>query len=102
MKRVKRRYLAVKLIVDGDVMSRDILDAAWAAVNRLYGEFGASQAGLVLVNFNEEEKVAVIRVSLSMLQQTRAAIASVSQISGKDAALHVVAVSGTLKSLREA
>jgi RNase P/RNase MRP subunit POP5 len=67
----------------------------------LYGEYGASQTGLALVDFNEEEKTAIIRVSLITLQQVRAAIASITRIAGKDAAIHVVAVSGTIKSLRD-
>ena len=99
MKRVKRRYLAVRVDFDGSLAQRDFLDAVWAAVIRLYGEYGASQTGLALVDFNEEEKTAIIRVSLITLQQVRAAISSITRITGKDAAIHVVAVSGTIKSL---
>lgn len=99
MKRVKRRYLAVRVDFDGTLSQRDFLDAVWAAVTRLYGEHGASQTGLALVDFNEEEKTAIIRVSLVTLQQVRAAISSITRITGKDAAIHVVAVSGTIKSL---
>jgi RNase P/RNase MRP subunit POP5 len=84
---------------DGTLSQRDFLDAVWAAVTRLYGEYGASQTGLALVDFNEEEKTAIIRVSLITLQQVRAAISSITRITGKDAAIHVVAVSGTIKSL---
>jgi RNase P/RNase MRP subunit POP5 len=43
----------------------------------------------------------MIRVSLVALQQVRAALVSITRISGKDAAVHVKSVSGTIKSLRE-
>ena len=101
MKRVKRRYLAVQIDFDGALSQLDFLDAVWAAVKRLFGEFGASQTGLALIDFNEESRTSIIRVSLATLQQVRAAIASITRISGKDAAVHVIAVSGTVKSLRE-
>jgi RNase P/RNase MRP subunit POP5 len=101
LKRVKRRYLAVIVDCEAAVSQRDFLDAVWTAVTRLYGEFGASQAGLSLVDFNEEKKAATIRVSLRTLQQVRASIASIMRIQGKEAAVHVIAISGTIKSLRE-
>ena len=100
MKRVKRRYLAVQIDCEA-VVQRDFLDAVWAAVTRLYGEYGASQTGLSLIDFNEEKKTGTIRVSLVMLQQVRAATASITRIQGKEAALHVTAISGTIKSLHE-
>ena len=101
LKRVKRRYLAVQIDFDGALNQLDFLDAVWAAVKRLFGEFGASQTGLALIDFNEESRTSIIRVSLATLQQVRAAIASITRISGKDAAMHVIAISGTVKSLRE-
>ena len=101
LKRIKRRYLAVQVDYEGTLSEREFLDAVWAAVTRLYGEYGASQTGLALIDFNEERKTAVIRVSLKTLQQVRASIASITRIKGKDAAIHLTAISGTIKSLRE-
>ncbi len=100
MKRVKRRYLALKINYDGTLNQRDLLNTLWNTVIRLYGEYGASQTGLILVDFNEENKIAIIRTSLVMLQQVRAAIFSVTQIGSKETAIHVLAISGTIKSLQ--
>jgi RNase P/RNase MRP subunit POP5 len=86
---------------DSAVSQRIFWDAVWAAVTRLYGEYGASQTGLKLFDFNEEKKTAIIRVSLITLQQVRASLASITRIGDKEAAVHVTAVSGTIKSLRE-
>jgi RNase P/RNase MRP subunit POP5 len=93
--------LALQVDFDGALSERDLLDAIWAAITRLYGEYGASQTGLALLHFDEEQRTAMIRVSLVALQQVRAALVSIIRISGKDAAVHVRAVSGTIKSLRE-
>ncbi len=100
MKRVKRRYLAVQVDIEGKLSQLEFLDAVWKAIMQLFGEYGASQTGLTLIDFNEDNKTGIIRVSLTTLQQVRAALASITHISGKDAAIHVKGISGTIKSLR--
>lgn len=101
MKRSKQRYLALKLEREQVVNQREILNAVWAALTKLYGEYGASQARLALIDFDEKNQTAILRVSLSMLQQVRASIASITQVSGKEAALHVIGISGTIKALNK-
>jgi len=101
LKRVKRRYLALQIDFNDVLGEREFWETVWAAVTRLYGEYGASQTGLVLLHFDGEKKTALIRVSLAVLHQVRAALVSITKISGKDAAVHVKAVSGTIKSLRD-
>jgi RNase P/RNase MRP subunit POP5 len=101
LKRVKRRYIA--LVIDSGFVftERELLDAVWAAITRLYGEYEASQTGLVPISFDGANKAAIIRTSLVTLQRVRASIASITRIAGKDVAVHVTAISGTIKSLRE-
>ncbi len=99
MKRIKRRYLALQLECEGLPTERELMDAIWAAVTKLYGEVGASLTGLTLIDFDVERKVAVVRVSLVALGMVRASLATVTSIAGKEAAVHVLAVSGTLKAL---
>jgi RNase P/RNase MRP subunit POP5 len=78
---------------------REFIDSVWAAVTKLYGEVGASLTGLALVDFDAERKVAVLRVSLAALSMVKAALATITSIGGREAAVHVLAVSGTLKAL---
>jgi RNase P/RNase MRP subunit POP5 len=99
VKRTKRRYLAVQVECEGVPAERDLLDAVWASLTRLYGEVGASLAGLALISFDVERKVAVLRVGLASLPQFRASLAAVTSVAGVPAGLHVLAVSGTLKAL---
>ena len=99
MKRIKRRYLALQLECEGLPTERELMDAIWAAVTKLYGEVGASLTGLALIDFDLDRKVAVVRVSLVALGMVRASLATVTSIAGKEAAVHVLAVSGTLKAL---
>ncbi len=99
MKRVKRRYLALQVDSDCAVDQKRFMDSVWRAVSQLYGEYGASRTSLALINFDEERKTAVLRTSLETVDIVRAALASITQIEGKSAAVHVLAVSGTIKAL---
>jgi RNase P/RNase MRP subunit POP5 len=78
---------------------REFIDVVWAAVTRLYGEVGASQTGLALINFDLERGVAVIRVSLASLNMVRASLATITGLAGKEGSVQVLSVSGTLKAL---
>lgn len=99
MKRVKRRYLALRWEAAATPTEREFIDAVWASVTRLYGEVGASQTGLSLISFDSEDHVAVIRVSLAALGVVKASLAALTSVCGKEASVQVLAVSGTLKAL---
>lgn len=100
MKRVKRRYLALLMECSTPVNARELSNAIWDAITRLYGEYGASQTGLKILDFNEKKQEGIIRVSLVALQQVRASLSSITKIAGKESAVHVISISGTVKSLR--
>ena len=99
MKRVKRRYLAVKLDCEVTPTEREFIDAVWAATARLYGEVGASQTSLSMIDFDAGRQIAVLKVSLATLNMLRASLASVTSVAGKPCSLRVLSVSGTLKAL---
>lgn len=96
---MRRRYLALKVDSAEPFESTAVSDAVWSAVLRLFGEFGASQAGLYSVKFDRERSYMVLRCSHRTLPMVRAAVASITSIGGKPAAVHVLRVSGTLKAL---
>ena len=99
IKREKRRYLALEVVSEQPLYEQAVLDAIQASVHRLFGEYGASQANLKMIKYLPEKRQVVIRCSHTMLERVRAAIASTIEVDGKTAAIHVVGVSGTLKSL---
>jgi RNase P/RNase MRP subunit POP5 len=97
---IRRRYLALK--VDGQDQSFDpeaVSDSIWNSVLRLFGEVGVSQAGLYLIRFDENKSYVVLRCSHRALPMVKAAIASVTKIGERPAAIYVLRVSGTLKTL---
>ena len=101
MKRIKRRYLALQVDSDGAATPKEFMDAVWSTVTKLYGEYGASLTSLTLIDYNAEKKTAVIRTALAAVGMVRTSLASIMTIANGEAAVHVVAVSGTIKSLRE-
>jgi RNase P/RNase MRP subunit POP5 len=100
LKRLKRRYLALKFDSDFTPSDREVIDTFWNAVTKLYGEVGASMANLVLIDYDAEQKRAILRCNLSTISEVRTALATVIRINDKAAAVHVLAVSGTIKALR--
>lgn len=99
LKSVRRRYLALEIECDGFVDSREFLDAVWGAVLKLYGEYGASRVGLALIDYDVEKRFAVIRTVHSAVDMVRTALASMTRIGNKPVTIHVIRVSGTIKSL---
>ena len=99
LKRIRRRYLALEIDSDGLFDSREFLDAVWSAVLKLYGEYGASRAGLTLIDYDMEKRFAVIRTVHTAVDMVRAALASMTRIGNKPVAIHILRVSGTIRSL---
>jgi len=96
---VRRRYLALKLVSDRSVSREDLMNTIWDDLIQLFGEYGASQTDLTLIRYNHERDYAIVRCSHKAVEMVKASIASITEINGKPAAVHVKRVSGTLKAL---
>jgi len=101
LRRVRRRYLALKIMGEQFIEKEDLIRALWDAVLQLFGEYGASCVNLSLIGYEAEGNYAILRCSHGALDMVRASIASMTEIKGKPVAIHVLGVSGTLKSLRK-
>jgi len=98
---VRRRYLAVRVESEASVNREELTDAVWRAVTQLFGEYGASQVGLVVIEYDEQNGRGVVRCSHKAVPMVKASIASITKIDGKSAAIRVLGVSGTLKALHK-
>jgi len=99
LKKIKRRYLALKIDSKEAFSSKEFMDAVWDALLKLYGEYGTSRSGLKLIDHDAEERLAVLRIAHGEVEAVRAALASVTKIQDKPAAIHVLKVSGTIRGL---
>jgi ribonuclease P/MRP protein subunit POP5 len=97
---VRRRYLAIKIDGVQEIEERDLKNAIWDTVVRLFGEYGASKTGFVLISYDTVKGYALLRCSSTALEAFRASLASLMEIGGKLATINVLGVSGTLKSLK--
>ena len=82
--------------IDGKTLIREIQ----RAVLRLFGEYGASKTKTQLIEYDKITKQAIIRCNHRSLPKLRAAIATITKIDEKPAALHIKTVSGTIKTLK--
>ena len=96
---MKRRYLALSIDTSEPFSQNTFVDAVWTSVSKLYGEHGASQINFSLISFDVQNNTAVIRTNHTGVDLIRAALACLTKIGGKPAAVHVLRVSGTLKAL---
>jgi RNase P/RNase MRP subunit POP5 len=98
--RMRRRYIAIEIESNQPFDERDFYDAVWTSILRLFGEYGASQTELVLVEYDPEKKQAILRCSHKALDLVRASTVAITEIKNEKATAHIMLVSGTLKSLR--
>ena len=99
IKREKRRYFALKVECVNPPNEQKVLAAIKASILTLFGEYGASQAKITLIDYLPDKYQLIIRCSHSMLQQVRTAITSIIELNGENVAIHVLDTSGTLKAL---
>ena len=97
---MRKRYLAFKITSEQTVSKRNLADAVWKVILQLFGEYGASQADLGLIEYDQEKDLGIIRCSRRAVEMVRASVASITEINEKSVAIHVLGVSGTLKALR--
>ena len=64
----RSRYVAVRIDSESSFESRDLFEAVWASILRLFGEFGASQTGLFLIEFNPQMEGAILGAPLPVGQ----------------------------------
>lgn len=100
LKRFRRRYLALKVVSEQPVNEKDVMNSVWSAILQLFGEYFASQVNLSLIEYIPQRNYIFVRCSHKALEIVRASIASITEIRGKPAAIHVILVSGSLRALR--
>jgi ribonuclease P/MRP protein subunit POP5 len=99
IKREKRRYLALQVETSQPFDERSVLNGVNEVILRLFGETGASKTNIRMIKSFPEQNQLIIRCSHLMLEQTKAAITSITKINQTETAIHILAVSGTIKAL---
>ena len=101
MKRLRRRYLAVKIDCKGEIDGKKVVDTVLSSILKLFGQYGASKTGLTQIDYDEKKGVVILRCFHTALDMVRAAVCAVTEIDRKPVAFHVIDVSGSIKTLKK-
>ncbi len=94
----RQRYLLFKIISEEEIEEKQLIRAIWKNLFQLYGDFGTSQTGLWLIEY--DNNVGFLRTNVQSLQMVRTALAVIRKIDDKNCIFVVEGVSGTLNSLK--
>jgi len=97
--RERKRYLAFELISKNKVSRDELLREIFSCTGSLLGDVGSSECGIRLLTF--EDSKGIIRCKHTRTEQTRAAVATITNIGGCQAAIHILGISGTVAGATE-
>lgn len=100
-RQVRRRYVAVKVDSEQNIDERDVIAAVYDSLLDLFGEYGASIAELVFIDYDPKTNYAILRCNHKALEMVKASIVAVKEMGGKKTATQIINVSGTIKALRK-
>jgi len=101
VRNVRRRYLALKVNGEADITQFELNRAISDKIHLLYGVKGAAETDYRMIEYNQQNRQGIIRCKHDKLTETKAALAHITAIKGATVSIHVVTVSGTIKSLRK-
>lgn len=100
MKRRIWRYL-LAIVLSNERITKDSLNSIlFQNLRYLYGEQIVVKTWPKVIYFNPKSKEAIIRCSHNAINEVRASLALITEINDHTAAIHVIRVSGTSKSLK--
>ncbi|MFP4655914.1 MAG: Rpp14/Pop5 family protein [Methanohalobium sp.] len=93
--RNRKRYLAFELISEESVTREELIKEIFSCAGSLIGDLGSSECNIRLLSF--ENSKGIIRCNHNTTEKTRASLATVTNIGGKQAVIHILGISGTVK-----
>jgi len=96
-RRMKRRYLLI--FSEPSHHPEKVAEAVRSSYRSLFGELGLASSDLKLIRGYEREGAVIFRCALDSLPRAILATATVTEIDGAEAALRVLAVSGTMRGI---
>ncbi|WP_406671282.1 Rpp14/Pop5 family protein [Methanolobus sp. ZRKC4] len=92
--RENKRYLAFELIADGQVSRDELIREIFSASGSLLGDLGSSECNIWLFAFDDLK--GVVSCEREHVWQTRAVLATITNVKGKRVSFHILGVSGTV------
>ena len=97
--REKKRYLVFEVISKGKISFEGVYNAIMNAVLGFLGQFGAAQAGIIMLadKWDEQHQRGVIKVSHRSVDNLRASLIFINKINNENVIVKSIGVSGILK-----
>lgn len=101
--REKQRYIVFQIVSRKKFGIGDIVSTMWPAILQLYGEVGTSKLYVWIPSnlYDKEQGIGIIRCDRDSVEEVRAALASVRQISGENVLFRTLGVTGTIRSAKQ-
>lgn len=97
---VRRRYIYAMIESEASIIESLFRSALNEKIHFLYGVTGATAMNLRVIEWDDEEQAAIVRVNHNTLNEMRAALAHMSNIGEAKVRIDVKRVSGTIKALK--
>ncbi|MCC6042072.1 MAG: Rpp14/Pop5 family protein [Candidatus Verstraetearchaeota archaeon] len=100
VKEVRWRYVIFHVHSPLSLASEDLRAALRRHMKAFLGTYGLSRNPFKLMDYDEENKLGILKCAHESLEVIRAALALLSAINGEPSAIHVMKVSGTYKKAK--
>lgn len=93
--RGRRRYLVFEVISEREIDKKALLKEIWNSVYSLYGDAGASESRIWLMEYDGGE--GILRCAHDKVEEVRAALACIHSVNETRVGIRVIGISGTIK-----
>ncbi len=100
--RSKSRYIAFEVLSEDKISFDDLVNGIWYSTLNLIGEIGTSEASPWVSKdlYNGDKNLGVVKCSHTHVEEIKAALTFINRIGDTRVTLHVLGVTGTMKSAR--
>lgn len=97
------RYMVFEIISNKEIQLQDFIDALWGSCLALFGEAGSAGFSLWVPQnlYDAAKKRGIVKCTHFSVENVRAALAAIRQISGEPATIHVLGTTGTILSAKK-
>lgn len=101
--REKQRYFVFEVISKKSFELPEIINAIWDMSHQLFGEVGTSEFSLWVPSnlYDKGKKRGIVRCNHYSTEKVRAVLSSIRDINNEPVLLHVLGVTGTIKSAKK-
>ena len=99
--REKKRYILFSVASDVSFDEASVVRAINNIILSIFGSFGASKINSKLLEWNRERGIGILKCERSSKNKAIVALQFIREINGAKASINVIAVSGTIKALRD-